>query len=520
MFDLDVLAWSRLQFAMTAMYHWIFVPLTLGLGFICAIMETIYLKKGKDPEWKRMTKFWMRLFAINFAVGVATGLILEFQFGTNWSNYSYFVGDIFGAPLAIEGMLAFFMEATFFAVMFFGWDKVSDRFHLTSTWLTAIGTVLSAIWILVANAWMQHPVGMEFNIETARNEMVDFWAIALSEVAITKFIHTVASGFITASVFVAGISAWFLLKKREVNFALNSFKIAAIFGIVSSVVIAWTGDSSSIYVAKYQPAKFAAFEGLYKGCEGANLTVMGVLNLKKEVDNQEKAFHAQLDIPNMLSFLAFHDVKAFVPGFNDLVYGNKEQGIMGADEKMERGRVAIEKLRLYHAARKSGDNAQIQQIQTLFDSSTPKGEAFLKDYFAYFGYAYLNSPKDIIPNIPLTFYSFRIMVILGFYFIALFMLAIWFQHKKTLETKRWFLYTMLFSIPLVYIASQAGWVVAEVGRQPWTIQNLLPTVASLSSIDSTSVAVTFFLFASLFAIMLVAELSIMFKQIKIGPKED
>ncbi|MGL5912983.1 MAG: cytochrome ubiquinol oxidase subunit I, partial [Bacteroidales bacterium] len=391
---------------------------------------------------------------------------------------------------------------------------------LTSTWLTAIGTVLSAIWILVANAWMQHPVGMEFNIETARNEMIDFWAIAFSEVAVTKFIHTVASGFMTAAVFVAGISAWFLIKKREQSFALNSFKIAAVFGLLSSLILLWTGDTSGVYVAKYQPAKFAAFEGLYKGSTNANLTVLGVLNPKKELDNQESEFLAKIDIPSMLSFLAFHDIKAFVPGFNDLVYGNKEQGIMGADEKIVRGRIAIEKLRLYHAAVKSGNEQEKSELKHLFDSSTEEGKIFLKENFAYFGYAYLNSPKDIIPNIPMTFYSFRIMVFLGFYFILLFILAIWFQYKKTLATHRLFLYTMLLSIPLVYIASQAGWVVAEVGRQPWTIQDLLPTIASLSSIDSTSVAVTFFLFASLFAVMLVAELSIMFKQIKIGPQDE
>ena len=240
---------SRLQFALTAMYHWIFVPLTLGLGFIIAIMETYYVRTGNE-FWKRTAKFWMNIFAVNFAIGVATGIILEFQFGTNWSNYSWFVGDIFGAPLAIEGILAFFLESTFFAVMFFGWNKVSKKAHLISTYLVAIGTNLSALWILVANAWMQFPTGMQFNPDTARNEMVDFWSVALSPVAINKFIHTTTNGYVLAAVFVIGISAWFLMKKREEEFARKSIKISAIFGLISLIILIWSGDGSATHVAK------------------------------------------------------------------------------------------------------------------------------------------------------------------------------------------------------------------------------------------------------------------------------
>lgn len=516
---MDLIEWSRAQFALTAMYHWIFVPLTLGLGFICAIMESIYLKKGKDPKWKKTTQFWMKLFAINFAVGVATGIILEFQFGTNWSNYSYFVGDIFGAPLAIEGILAFFMESTFIAVMYFGWDKVSDRFHLTATWLTAIGTVLSAVWILIANAWMQYPVGMEFNIETARSEMVDFWALVLSPVAVMKFYHTVSSGFLTAAMFVVGISAWFLLKKRDVEFAIRSIKIGAIFGVVSALVVAYTGDGSGIYVAKYQPVKFAAIEALYEGDKGADLTIIGLLNPKKSVDNDEDVFLWDIEIDGMLSFLAFHDFKSFVPGFEDLIYGNEEQGIISTAEKIRRGRVAIEKLKDYNIALKNGNNDEAQAIIALFSSKTDEGKTFLKEYFKYFGYGYLKSPTDIIPNIPLVFYSFRIMVALGLYFILMFILVLWFEYKKKLQDAKLLHYLCIFSIPLVYIASQAGWVVTEVGRQPWTIQDLLPTVASVSSVNTGSVMTTFFLFAILFLILLIAEISIMLKQIKIGPKK-
>ena len=273
---------SRLQFALTAMFHWIFVPLTLGLGFIIAFMETAYYRSGNE-FWKRTAKFWMKIFAINFAIGVATGIILEFEFGTNWSNYSWFVGDIFGAPLAIEGILAFFMESTFFAVMFFGWNKVSKGFHLASTWLVAIGANLSALWILVANAWMQYPTGMEFNPDTARNEMVDFWAVIFSPVAINKFIHTVTNAYTLSAIVVIGISAWYLLKKREEEFARKSMKIAAVFGLISSLVLAWTGDGSAYQVAQKQPMKLAAIEGLYQGKNGTPLVAFGVLNPSKDI---------------------------------------------------------------------------------------------------------------------------------------------------------------------------------------------------------------------------------------------
>ncbi|MFI3267632.1 MAG: cytochrome ubiquinol oxidase subunit I [Rikenellaceae bacterium] len=516
----DLIEWSRAQFALTAMYHWIFVPLTLGLGFICAIMETIYLRKGKDPKWKSATKFWMKLFAINFAIGIATGIILEFQFGTNWSNYSYFVGDIFGAPLAIEGIFAFFMESTFFAVMYFGWDKVSDRFHLTSTWLTAFGTVLSAVWILVANAWMQNPVGMEFNIETARNEMVDFASVVFSEVAMIKFWHTVSSGLLTASVFVTGITAWFLIKKRNIDFAYKSIGIAAITGIVSSLVVSQTGDSSGIYVAKYQPAKFAALEALYEGSASADLTVIGLLNSEKTVTNDEPVFNGDISVPGMLSFLAFHDFDAFVPGFNDLVHGNPTEGIIGADEKIARGKHAIGCIKEYNEAIKSGNEAKAKEIAALFDYNTEVGKEFKNEYLQHLGYGYLKSPEDIIPPVGLTFYSFRIMVGLGMYFILMFIVVLWLRRKKSLEKYKVINYILLFSIPLVYIASQAGWIVAEVGRQPWTVQNLLPVSASLSSINAGSVATTFILFAILFTVLLIAEIKIMVTQIKNGPKED
>jgi len=312
--DVSLIDWSRAQFALTAMYHWLFVPLTLGLAVIMAIMETMYYRTGK-VFWKQTAKFWMKLFGINFAIGVATGIILEFEFGTNWSNYSWFVGDIFGAPLAIEGILAFFMESTFIAVMFFGWDKVSKRFHLASTWLTGLGATLSAWWILVANAWMQNPIGMEFNPDTVRNEMMDFFAIAFSPVAVNKFLHSVLSGWILGAVFVVGVSAWFLLKKRNKKFALASIKIGAMFGLIASLLAAWTGDGSAYMVAQTQPMKLAAMEGLYEGGQGTGLVAVAMLNTdKKTYDDGQAPFLFDIKIPKLLSLLAERDANAYVPG--------------------------------------------------------------------------------------------------------------------------------------------------------------------------------------------------------------
>lgn len=516
---LSTVDWSRAQFAMTAIYHWLFVPLTLGLGFLIAIMETLYVRT-KDPFWLRTTKFWMRLFGINFAIGVATGLILEFEFGTNWSNYSHFVGDIFGAPLAIEGIFAFFLESTFIAVMFFGWRKVSSGFHLTATWLTAIGANLSAWWILVANSWMQYPVGCDFNLETVRNEMSSFSAVALSPVAVNKFFHTVTSSFVLAALFVVGVSAWYLLRRREQQMARKSIAIASAFGFVFALVTAFTGDRSGAIVARVQPMKLAALEALYEGREGAPLTAVGILRPEAERTNDDDAFYFKIGIPKMLSLMSFRDADAFVPGINDLVYGNEERGILSAAEKMERGRVAVDELGRYRAAREAGDTAAIAETASKFDRSTPEGEAFLRDHFAYFGYGYLDRPEQIVPNVPLLFYSFRVMVGAGCFFILLLGLVWWLNRRDRLADKRWLLWVAVWTVPLAYLASQAGWIVAEVGRQPWAIQNLMPVGVAASKIPSGSVAVTFFLFLALFTALLIAELSILFRQIKIGPKND
>ncbi len=511
--------WSRAQFAMTAIYHWLFVPLTLGLGFICAIMESIYYRTG-NPFWKRTVKFWMRIFAINFAIGVATGLILEFEFGTNWSNYSHFVGDIFGAPLAIEGIMAFFMEATFFAVMFFGWERVSKRFHLVSTWLTAIGANLSALWILVANAWMQYPVGVRFNVETVRNEMTSFWEVLFSPVAMNKFFHTVTSAYVLAAVVVIGISAWFLLKRREEPFARASIRVAAMFGAVSAVLLLTTGDGSGAWVAKTQPMKLAAMEALYDGEQGADLTVISILRPEAERTSNETAHYFEIKIPKLLSILSFRDAEAYVAGINDLVEGNTEQGLLSAQEKIERGRAAIAELARFRTAKEAGDEAVVAEVIAKFDPDTEGGKAFLSNYFAYFGYGYLSDPSQVIPNVPLVYYAFRVMVGLGLIIMLMLCIAWFASTRPWLTERRWLLRAMVWSIPLVYLASISGWIVAEVGRQPWTIQDLLPTVASVSSVDSTSVMVTFFIFVALFTVLLIAELMILCKQIQIGRHDE
>lgn len=509
--DTSLIDWSRAQFALTAMYHWLFVPLTLGLGVVQAIMETIYYKTGNE-FWKKTAQFWMKLFGINFAIGIATGLILEFEFGTNWSNYSWFVGDIFGAPLAIEGILAFFMEATFIAVMFFGWDKVSKRFHLASTWLTIIGATLSALWILIANAWMQYPVGMQFNPDTVRNEMFDFWAVALSPVAINKFFHTVVSGWVTGAVFVVGISSWYLLKKRNTEFALQSIKIGAIFGLVASVLIAWTGDGSAYQVAQKQPMKLAAMEGLYEGGNGIGLVAVGLLNHEKTSYNDPaNPFIFNIQIPKMLSILAERKIDGYVPGIVNLIEGgyttNKGTIALSAAEKIEKGQIAIQSLANYRKAVKEKDAVAAQQARTLLDEN-----------FAYFGYGYIKDPAQLIPHVGLTFYSFRVMVILGGFFIGLFIMALIWSKKKKFEDARWLQWVCLWTIPLAYIAGQAGWVVAEVGRQPWAIQDILPTSASVSKLATSSVQITFFLFLALFTVLLIAEIGIMLKAIQKGPE--
>ncbi len=513
---LQTVEWSRAQFALTAMYHWCFVPLTLGLLVLIAVMESMWYRTG-DARWLRTTKFWMRLFGVNFAVGVATGLVLEFEFGTNWSNYSHFVGDIFGAPLAIEGIVAFFLETTFLAVMFFGWDRVSRGAHLTATWLTAVGAAVSALWILVANAWMQYPAGCTFDPEHVRFEMTSFTGVLFSPVAINKFTHTLLSSFALAAVFVTGVSAWYLLRGRERDMARRSIALASAFGFAAAVLTATTGDRSGAVVARVQPMKLAAMEALYDGRTEAPLTVFGLLKPASRLAPGEKPYRFGFEVPGLLSAMSFRDTKAYVPGINDLLAGNAARGLLSAAEKMRRGREAVAVLARYRDARRAGDGAELARLGALFDPATPDGRAFLDEYFAYLGYGYLRSEQELVPCVPLVFYAFRVMVGVGV-LLLLFFAAVWHLNRRDrLARHRWLLRTAVAAVPLTYLASQAGWVVAEVGRQPWAIQNLMPVRVGVTDVPPTSVGVTFGLFVALFTLLLAAELCIMFRQIERGP---
>ena len=491
---MDLVTWSRLQFAMTAAYHWLFVPLTLGLALIMAIMETLYVVK-KDDFWRKAAQFWIKVFAINFAVGIATGIILEFEFGTNWSNYSWFVGDMFGAPLAIEGILAFFMEATFFAVMFFGWNKVSKRFHLASTWLTGIGATISAYWILVANGWMQNPVGTTFNPDTVRSEMASaqaFWEVVTNPVAVSKFFHSVTSGWVTGGVFVVAVSGWYLLKGREKEFARRSMLVGALVGLAGSFAVMLSGDSSGVHAAEFQPMKLAAAEGLEDGGRRAPFSLV-----------------PGVEIPGMLSILATHDLDGYVPGINDILNGytdNDGNVIPSVAEKMARGRKALDDLAAYRDLREE------------FPDSAAVFRAALEENVQYMGYGHLEKPEDVVPPVGMVYWAFRFMVGLGMLLALMLLLATLFAWKDKLEGKKWFFIFALICIPLVYICGQCGWIVAEVGRQPWTIQGLLPVNVAISSLSAGTVKTTFFLFLAIFALFLVIEIRIMLGAIKKGPQ--
>ena len=517
--DAGTIVWSRAQFALTAIYHWLFVPLTLGLAVIMGIVETKYYKT-KDTFWRDAAKFWQKLFGVNFAMGVATGIILEFEFGTNWSNYSWFVGDIFGAPLAIEGIVAFFMESTFVAVMYFGWKKVSPGFHLASTWLTGLGATISAWWILVANAWMQYPVGCEFNPDTMRNEMVSFFEVALSPFAISKFCHTVTSAWIIGAVFCVGVCCWYLLKKRETKLATESLKIGAGVGLVASLLAAATGHKSGMDVAEVQPMKLAAMEALYNGGVDQGLTAVALVNPFAQPDyaNEESA-PLKIEMPYALSMMATNDPHGFVPGVNDILNGyTTPDGRVepSADEKIEMGKKAIAALAAYRKAKKDGDEqTAVTELATL------------KDNMKYFGYGYIRDKSELVPFIPINFWAFRIMVGMGCLFILFFavILAVTYKCPKALFGKydittlpSWHYWLAIALIPLAYIASESGWLVAEFGRQPWTIQDMLPTWAAVSDLQSSSVMITFFLFLILFTTMLAVEINILLKQIKKGPE--
>ena len=535
--DAGTIDWSRAQFALTAIYHWLFVPLTLGLAVIMGIAETCYYRT-KKRFWKEVAMFWQKLFGVNFAMGVATGIILEFEFGTNWSNYSWFVGDIFGAPLAIEGILAFFMESTFVAVMYFGWKKVSAGFHLASTWLTGLGATISAWWILVANAWMQNPVGCEFNPDTMRHEMVDFLAVAFSPFAVGKFFHTVISSWIIGAVFVMAVSCWYLMKKREQKLAVESIRIAACVGLIASLGAAFTGHISGQQVAQAQPMKLAAMEALYNGGSEQGLTAIAWVNPFSQPNYEEQQSPAfKLDMPYALSIMATNRPDGYVPGINDILNGyTRPDGTQepSVEEKMQRGRLAILALADYRQAKKEGASEEVLGAQL----------STIKQNMPYFGYGYIRDKSEVVPYVPVNFWAFRIMVGLGCVFILYFAILCIMAFRIPLlsvitrrllsslglvpETEAdshnltnlpaWHYWVPIVLLPLAYVASESGWLVAEFGRQPWTIQDMLPTWAAVSDLNAGSVATTFFIFLILFTTMLAVEINILLKQIKKGPQ--
>jgi len=495
---------SRLQFATTALYHFLFVPLTLGLSFLLVIMESVYVMTGKEV-YKDMTRFWGKLFGINFALGITTGLTMEFQFGTNWAYYSHYVGDIFGAPLAIEGLMAFFLESTFVGLFFFGWDKLSKEKHLMVTFLVAVGSNLSALWILIANGWMQNPVGAEFNYHTMRMEMTSFTQLLFNPVAQVKFVHTVSAGYVTASMFVLGISAYYLLIGRDKTFAMRSIAIAAGFGLASALSVIVLGDESGYTAGEVQRAKLATIEAAWHTEKApAAITAIGFPN------EATQSTDYAIKIPYLLGLIATRSVDEKITGITELRDEN--------EARIRNGMIAysaLEKLR-------AGDTSD--ETKAAFEKS--KNDLgfglLLKRYTQIVTDATEEQIKmaarDTIPKVAPMFWTFRIMVAAGFIILFIFSASFYYVAKRTIAEKKWLLRLALYSIPLPWIAAEMGWIVAEYGRQPWTISGILPTSLSTSNLDASSVYFSLAGFVGFYTLLLVAELYLMFKYARLGPQ--
>lgn len=506
--EFGIVELSRLQFAMTAMYHFLFVPLTLGLSILVAIMETVYVMTNR-PIWRQMTKFWGMLFGINFALGVATGITMEFQFGMNWSYYSHYVGDIFGAPLAIEGLMAFFLEATFVGLFFFGWDKLSKVAHLVVTWLVAIGSNFSALWILIANGWMQNPVGAEFNPMTMRMEMTDFFAVLFNEVAQAKFVHTVSGGYVTASVFVIGVSAWYLLKGRHIDLARRSLTVAAAFGLASAFSVVLLGDESGYSATHSQKMKLAAIEAMWETHEAP-----APFNLVGFPDQEARETHYAIEIPWAMGLIGTRSLTTEIPGINDLV--------ATAEERIRSGLIAYEALLVVRENRDATDPAVTARFE---DHSADLGFAFLLK-------KYVDNPldateaqiieaaNDTIPRVWPLFWAFRIMVGLGFGFIGTMAYFFYRASFKGMNFPRPALHLAVWMIPTPWIAAEMGWFVAEYGRQPWTVDGVLPTAMSVSALSMTEVAITLAGFVLFYTVLFIIEMGLMLKYIRKGPFQD
>jgi cytochrome d ubiquinol oxidase subunit I len=501
--DLAVVELSRLQFALTAMYHFLFVPLTLGLSFMLVIMESIYVITEREI-WRTITRFWARLFGINFVLGVATGLTMEFEFGMNWSYYSHYVGDIFGAPLAIEGLMAFFLEATFVGLMFFGWDKLSKQLHLLVTFLVALGSNLSALWILIANGWMQNPVGSRFNPDTMRMEVVDFYSVLFNPVAQAKFVHTVSAGYVTASVFVLGISAWYLLRGRYTALAKRSLTVAAAFGLASSLSVVVLGDESGYALTDHQKMKLAAIEAMWHTEKApAGLTLFGLPSVK------DRETRYEIKIPYVLGLISTRSLTGQVQGINELV--------LHAQERIESGKLAYGALEDLKA-----DRTNATARATFEANRSNLGYAMLLK-------RYVPDPRnatadqvmqaawDTVPNVPVTFWLFRFMAGLGFFFIGFFALAFYYATVRRFDVK-WFLRAAVIMMPLPWLAAEMGWVLAEYGRQPWAIEGVLPTFLGASSLTVAQVWTTIAAFTLLYSALAFIEVRLMLAAIRKGPE--
>jgi cytochrome d ubiquinol oxidase subunit I len=494
---------SRLQFAATAMYHFLFVPLTLGMVWLLVIMESVYVMTGQ-VVWKDMTRFWGKLFGINFALGVTTGITLEFQFGTNWAYYSHYVGDIFGAPLAIEGLMAFFLESTFIGLFFFGWDRLPKTQHLLVTTLMAIGTNLSALWILVANGWMQNPVGAEFNWQTMRMELTDFWAVVFNPDAQAKFVHTVSAGYVTGAMFVLSISSWYLLKGRDAEFAKRSFRVAAAFGLASVCSVIVLGDESGYTVGEAQQTKMAALEAMWE-----TEPAPAGLKLLAGINEGAKKNDWEIELPYVMGLIGTRSVSKQIPGIHEIQARNRERIVNGV-----RAVVALEALR-----RNRQDAAALQTLQ-----ATRADLGFgllLKKYTADVAQAtpemIERAVNDTVPRVTPMFWSFRLMVGLGFAMLLLFALAFWSTLKSACTARPWLLRWALWMLPAPWIASELGWFVAEYGRQPWTIYGVLPTHLSVSTLSVESLYGSLAGFVGFYTLLLVVEVFLMLKFARQGP---
>ena len=494
---------SRWQFALTAMFHFIFVPLTLGLSFLLAIMESVYVMTGKEI-YKQMTQFWGKLFGINFAIGVATGLTMEFQFGMNWSYYSHYVGDIFGAPLAIEGLMAFFLESTFVGLFFFGWDKMSKVKHLMATWLVAIGSNFSALWILIANGWMQYPVGAEFNFEAMRMEMTSFAEVVFNPVAQVKFVHTVSAGYVTGAMFVLAISSYYLLNHKHIAFARRSFAIAASFGLAATLSVIVLGDESGYELGDVQKVKLAAVEAEYETHPApAPFTVFGIPN-----DEKEETEYA-LQVPWAMGIIATRSLTEEVKGIKDLKEENRERILSGIKayevlDDVRNGTATAEQRAAFEANKDSLGYAMLLEPYT--DDVSNPSEIAIQQAVDY----------SIPPVAPL-FWSFRIMVAAGFIMLALFLCAFYYSTKHKITQPRWLLKGALYGLPLPWVACEAGWFVAEYGRQPWSIAEVLPVHTSVSNLAISDVVTTIVAYTVFYTVMFIVAFYLIKKFAKKGP---